>query len=404
MSKPLRRLSKETRAELGSEFKFSRCVRCWKIQDAGHRKQWRQCRAACPACPGGQQHWGKACPNLLDRSVTNNEWWIAHCGCSKFDADRGQPDQMVGGQGRNRSRSPGSEDGEIKDNGSGAFRERSPLPTRPWDAELETSRQEWREEVSGRRMDRSSSRPRPADRDDGCRGRSVLTNQPRNSTDFYRSAREPAREPALNREPMHERPFNPPSGPRAKGSGSFNLPYRVPNGRKTEDRKADERMVDERMTDERKPVDCKPVVKLPPKPVLKLAPKSALQPALKPAPKSAATMTDKPVTKSSGTQTEASVYDQVMEHPGMRMFLHQIIVFADYFDRHPEATNGEQMVTHGMASYLRMAYAENPDYTNPNPPYEEMHDSPMETTGLADAAAEEFLKNAFPNGLQGPQK
>jgi hypothetical protein len=112
-------------------------------------------------------------------------------------------------------------------------------------------------------------------------------------------------------------------------------------------------------------------------------------------------MTDKPATKSLGTQTEASVYDQVMEHPGMRMFLHQIIVFADYFDRHPEATNGEQVVTQGMASYLRLAYAENPDYTNPNPPYEETHDSPMQGNGTADAAAEQFLNGAFPNGPPG---
>ena len=175
---------------------------------------------------------------------------MAHCSCKKVDALGGRLEQPPMGrreQKRNRSRSPSPEEGECKDDARG-LRERSPLRSPAWEAELETFRQDWRAEVSGRGLGQSSLRSRPADQNDGRRGRNVLTNPSRTTRDTYPRApidsyRPDRQQPAPKRE---ERPFNPPTGPRAKGNDSFKLPYRVSNERKADESKVDERKADER--------------------------------------------------------------------------------------------------------------------------------------------------------------
>jgi hypothetical protein len=179
---------------------------------------------------------------------------MAHCGCNKVDALGGRLEQPPMGrreQKRNRSRSPSPEEGECKDNARADFRERSPLRDPAREAELETFRQDWRAEVSGRGSGQSSLRS--TDQNDGRRGRNVLTSPSRTTRDTYPRApidsyRPDRQQPAPKRE---ERPFNPPPGPRAKGNDSFKLPYRVSDERKADASKVDERKVDEGKVDER---------------------------------------------------------------------------------------------------------------------------------------------------------
>lgn len=64
--------------------------------------------------------------------------------------------------------------------------------------------------------------------------------------------------------------------------------------------------------------------------------------------------------------SDHSIHERIVQDPFMRMIIQQNVLFADFFDRHPDVTNGRQVISNGMRHYLREMRVHNPDYLSPN--------------------------------------
>lgn len=65
---------------------------------------------------------------------------------------------------------------------------------------------------------------------------------------------------------------------------------------------------------------------------------------------------------SDGSVTAPSVRELVANDPWMGMLIHQTVKIADFFQRNPEQSKGENLVSAGMAQYLTEIRAEQPTY------------------------------------------
>ncbi|KAF2174925.1 hypothetical protein K469DRAFT_685157 [Zopfia rhizophila CBS 207.26] len=61
---------------LGARPEDSHCIRCGKLADRAHRREWLNCPDKCFLCRG-RKHYGKACPTMV---YTVDRWWWRHRG------------------------------------------------------------------------------------------------------------------------------------------------------------------------------------------------------------------------------------------------------------------------------------------------------------------------------------
>lgn len=71
---------------------------------------------------------------------------------------------------------------------------------------------------------------------------------------------------------------------------------------------------------------------------------------------------------SDGTTTKPCIRDLIMHDAWMTMVVHQTVLLSDFFDRHPDVTKGESVVSEGMRGYLADIRRDCPSYLSPAPP------------------------------------
>jgi protoporphyrinogen oxidase len=81
-------------------------------------------------------------------------------------------------------------------------------------------------------------------------------------------------------------------------------------------------------------------------------------------------------------------------HDGwMAMIVHQNVLFADFFQRHPEATRGEHIISEGMGHYLSEIRSHHPDYLSAT--------STLRSQGEAQGGAQRNVQGDTQNDDQG---
>ncbi|KAF2278756.1 uncharacterized protein EI97DRAFT_218285 [Westerdykella ornata] len=349
-----RGLPRSVKAAMGDQKNtHTRCINCWRPRGHGHQDWWA-CRSLCPRCPEDQQHYSQACPLLLDE--TNDEWWIAHAGCPKPEW-----------RGRDRrarfARAP---------------RTISPIAT--------SSR--------GHGNQRNANGLRGGE----ARGENaILSAHLRGGGNTYGPARTRSRSPERERvveyrarndvlPPRRPERVSPPAGGQPSLSQQVQVGQTVNSGAEASvvfEYRARDAVLPPRRQDPVPPTTGGQS---------SLAPQVQVDRTVNSGAEALAarehnglggtynnsigathyesgspdTLRPTAVIWSDGSTTEPSVRDLLMHDPWMTMLVHQTVMLADFFDRHPDASRGEQLVSDGMARYLADIRREFPAYLSPS--------------------------------------